>query len=213
MNSKLRVLLVDDHTLIRKGISMLMDQWEGFEVVGEARNGEEAIELALRLRPDIILMDIYMPRLNGLEATRRIKALLPEIKVVILTIADDDETIEAAFAAGAEGYLLKTVEPQQLFYLLLDVARGEVPLASALTKKILPKLNSIPKDPLLSAREKEVLELVALGFTNREIAQRLYISENTVKNHLRNILEKLQTKNRLQAVHYALQHGLVKLKE
>lgn len=213
MDSKLRVLLVDDHALIRKGISMLMEQWEGFEVAGEARNGEEAIELTLRLRPDIVLMDIFMPRLDGLEATRRIKALLPETKIVILTIAGDEETVAAAFAAGAEGYLLKTVEPQQLFYLLLEVARGENPLASSLTKKMLSKSLSPAPESLLSAREKEVLELVAEGFTNREIAQKLFISENTVKNHLRSILEKLQTKNRQQAVHYALKHGLVKLKE
>ncbi|MDN5345433.1 MAG: two-component system, NarL family, response regulator LiaR [Clostridia bacterium] len=213
MVSKHRLLLVDDHTLIRKGLRLLMAGWEGFEVVGEAGDGQEAIELALELQPDIVLMDIYMPRLDGLEATRRLKALLPEIKVVILTVADDDEAFRAALEVGAEGYLLKTVEPQHLYYLLQEVARGEVPLASALTKKILPQLKAQEKGDLLSPREKEVLTLVARGLSNREIAGRLFISENTVKNHLRSILEKLQTKNRQQAVHYALQHGLVKLRE
>ncbi|MGI9861647.1 response regulator transcription factor [Moorella naiadis] len=213
MKTCYRLLLVDDHTLIRKGLRLLMASWEGFEVVGEASNGQEAIELALELRPNIVLMDIYMPRMNGLEATRRLKALLPEVKVVILTVADDDEAFRAALEVGAEGYLLKTVEPQHLYYLLQEVARGEVPLAAALTKKILPQLKATEKSDPLSPREKEVLTLVAQGLSNREIAGRLFLSENTVKNHLRSILEKLQTKNRQQAVHYALQQGLVKLKE
>lgn len=210
MACNLRILLVDDHTLIRKGLRALIAGWEGFEVAGEAKDGEEALELALKLRPDIILMDIYMPRLNGLEATRRLKTLLPESKVVILTVDDNPETLMAALEAGAKGYLLKTVEPQQLYFLLQEVARGEMSLTLTLIEKLLPRLTRTPALNSLSAREKEVLELVAQGFTNREIAQRLYISENTVKNHLRSILEKLQTKNRLQAVQYALQQGWIK---
>lgn len=210
MSCNLRILLVDNHTLIRKGLRALIADWEGFEVIGEARDGEEGLELALKLFPDIILMDIHIPRLDGLEVTRRLKDLLPEAKVVILTLDDSPVSLMAALEAGAKGYLLKTAEPQQLYYLLQEVAGGKTALTPALIEKMLPRLTKTPTLNSLSAREKEVLELVAQGFTNREIAQKLYISENTVKNHLRSILEKLQSKNRLQAVQYALQQGWIK---
>jgi len=210
MSCNLRILLVDNHTLIRKGLRALIADWEGFEVIGEARDGEEALDLALKLSPDIIIMDIHIPCLDGLEVTRRLKTLLPEAKVVILTVDDTPESLWAALEAGAKGYLLKTAEPQQLYYLLQEVAGGKTALTPALIEKMLPRLTKTPTLNSLSAREKEVLELVAQGFTNREIAQKLYISENTVKNHLRSILEKLQSKNRLQAVQYALQQGWIK---
>lgn len=213
MATKYRLLLVDDHALIRKGLRLLIGQWEEFAIIDEAGDGQQAIDIALKLKPDIILMDIYMPRLDGLEAARRIKAVAPEIKIVFLTVADDEEAFRKALAVGAEGYLLKTVEPQHLYFLLLEVARGDMPLAAALTKKILPQLKVEEKEDFLSPREKEVLTLVAKGLSNREIAAHLFISENTVKNHLRSILEKLQTKNRQQAVHYALKKGLIKLQE
>ncbi|MDN5347432.1 MAG: hypothetical protein PWP65_996 [Clostridia bacterium] len=209
MSRNLRLLLVDRHTLIRKGLLLLMSQWEGIEVVGEAEDGEKALELALKLRPDIVLMDVNLPRLDGLKTTRRLKEAIPEIKIIILTLNDDLDTLRAAIDAGAEGYLLKTVEPQQLYFILQEVARGEMPISAALTRKLLQDISNTHSGSILSHREKEILRLVARGLTNQEIAHCLYLSENTVKNHLRNIMEKLHTKNRLQAAHYARQIGLI----
>lgn len=213
----LKVLLVDDHALFRSGVATLLQRHEGFEVVGEARDGEEALAKAEELMPDVILMDIYMPRCDGLQATRRIKESLPYTKIVILTASDEDHTLFEAIKSGAHGYLLKNIEPQDLFDMLRGVSRGEAPISRATAAKILDELakrrdqspeSDRPQDRL-TQREREVLVLLTRGATNKEIANDLCISENTVKNHLRNILEKLHLENRVQAAAFALREGLI----
>ncbi len=213
----MKVLLVDDHTLFRSGIASLLSQQDDFEVVGEAANGFEAVELSRQLMPDIILMDINMPECDGLEATRLIKQELPYAKIVILTVSEEDQTLFEAIKAGAQGYLLKKIEVEELLELLRGVSRGEAPISKATATKILGEFARDREQPApiknlgetLTPREKEVLEHLTRGLTNKELANALYISENTVKNHLRNILEKLHLSNRVQAVAYALREGLV----
>ncbi|RMF88541.1 MAG: DNA-binding response regulator [Nitrospinota bacterium] len=213
--SSIRVLLVDDHTLFRKGLAYLLSLYPDIEVVGEAENGEEAIARAQETQPDVILMDIYMPRMGGLEATQKIKALMPALPIVILTVSDDEQTLLAAIKSGAQGYLLKDIAPEELVEMLRGMARGEAPLSRATAAKILAAFSrQIHQDPPppthhLTQREQEVLSLVAQGATNKEIALALHISESTVKNHLQSILEKLHLGNRVQAATYAIQHGLL----
>ena len=212
-----RVLLVDDHVLFRKGVASLLAQTKDLQVVGEAGNGEEALAKAKELMPDLVLMDISMPDCDGLEATRRIKAALPYVKIVILTVSEEDQTLFEAIKSGAQGYLLKKIETQELFELLRGVSRGEAPISRAMAAKILSEFarqakrgpEQPPPEERLTQREQEVLELLTKGNTNKEIAQALNISENTVKNHLKNILEKLHLENRVQAVVFALQKGLI----
>ena len=213
----IRVLLVDDHPLFRKGIASLLSAEPGFDVVGEASNGQEAIEKARDLMPDVILMDISMPGVNGLEATRRIKQEIPYVRIVILTVSDEDQNLFEAIKDGAQGYLLKKIDPQTLFQTLRGVLEGEAPLSRAMAMKLLAEFArqrraaSGPPTPTstLTEREKEVLGLLAAGKTNKEIAGALAIAENTVKNHLKNILEKLHLENRVQAATYALREGLL----
>ncbi len=212
----LRILLVDDHLLFRKGLMRLLDVQPAFRVVGEARDGLEAIEEARQLRPDVVLMDISMPDCDGLEATRRIKARMPDVKVVMLTVSDREQDLVAAVRAGAEGYLLKDLQPEELFEQLRRVGEGEVPLSRAMTGKLLNQLARRSRPVLeskgaavLSDRECEVLALVVEGFTNRKIGDELGITHNTVKNHLRSIYAKLDVKNRTEAAAYAVAHGLV----
>ncbi|GAW93254.1 response regulator [Calderihabitans maritimus] len=219
---KLRILLVDDHTLIRKGIMALMQNRKEFEVVGEAGDGYEAVVKARSLQPDVILMDIHMPHCDGLEATRLILEELPDVNIVILTVSADNEHLLQALQAGAKGYLLKDMEPRQLFELLQGVARGEEPClprelgrllrsVAARTARTNGTIFAASRSPgeLLTPREKEVLQLVVKGASNKEIAEALCISENTVKNHLRKIMEKLRSKNRAEAAVHAVQQGLV----
>ena len=213
----LRILLVDDHVLFRKGVAALLARREEMQVVGEASDGLEAISAAREILPDVILMDIGMPNCNGLDATRRIKREMPHVKIVILTVSDDDHDLFEAIKSGAQGYLLKDLEPYQLFDLLESISRGEAPLSGAIAAKILKEFTRPNRGPAqepevigeLTARETSILQLVTEGKTNKEIASILFISENTVKIHLRNILEKLHLQNRIQAAVYAVRQGLV----
>ena len=213
----MRVLLADDHPLFRDGLATLL-RARGMEVVGEASNGLEAVEKARALKPDLVLMDVNMPQMTGLEATRIIKTERPETKIVILTVSDDDENLFEAIKSGAQGYLLKSLQSQAFFDLLNGVAQGEAPISRGLATKILGEFaRHLQQDEVQAAnkedltdREKEVLRLVAEGSTNRDIATRLNVTENTVKYHLKNILEKLHLRNRAQAVAYAMQTGLLK---
>lgn len=213
----LRILLVDDHILFRKGVGALLARRQDMEIVGEVGNGLEAIDAARELIPDVILMDIAMPKCNGLEATRQIKREMPHVKIVILTVSDDDQTLFEAIKSGAQGYLLKDLEPYQLYDYLESISRGEAPLSGAVAAKILKEFThpgaSLPQEPdvidELTPRETNILQLVTEGKSNKEIASDLFISENTVKIHLRNILEKLHLQNRIQAAVYAVRQGLV----
>jgi DNA-binding NarL/FixJ family response regulator len=213
----LRILLVDDHVLFRKGVAALLAAHQDIQVVGEAGDGLEAIEIARETLPDIILMDINMPRCDGLQATRQIKREMPHVTIVILTVSEDDKDLFEAIKSGAQGYLLKNLEPYQLYDLLESISRGEAPLSGAIAAKILKEFSqpssSSGEEPILvdelTARETMILQYVAEGLTNKEIATTLVISENTVKIHLRNILEKLHLQNRIQAAVYAVRQGLV----
>ncbi|MHB1006096.1 MAG: response regulator [Chloroflexota bacterium] len=213
-----KVLVVDDHPLFRGGLAKIL-AGKGVDVVGEAADGFEAVEAAERLRPDIVLMDLNMPRCGGLEATRMIGERLPDTRVVILTVSDLDEDLFAAIRAGADGYLLKNVDPDDLVHLLERIALGEAPISGAIASRLLAEFavrlkepgepHAVPPTHVLTAREIEVLRCVASGSSNREVAAALAISENTVKNHLRSILEKLHLANRVQAVAYAIRQGMV----
>jgi DNA-binding NarL/FixJ family response regulator len=209
------VLLVDDHPLFLDGIAALLSVHPEFHVVGRARDGCEAVERARALSPDLILMDIRMPRCSGLEATRLIKAETPESHIVILTVSEEDEDLFEAIKSGAQGYLLKSLEPTDFFGLLQGIASGEVAFSPGLAMKVLQGFSSASRgtaaeeDEELSSREREVLELLSSGATNKEIAADLNISEHTVRFHLRNILNKLHLRNRTAAATYALRRGIV----
>ena len=206
----IRVLIVDDHQLFRRGVSSLLAGREDIEVVGEANNGAEAVERARELMPDVVLMDIKMPELDGIAATKQLKAEMPYVRIMMLTVSETDEDLFEAIKAGASGYLLKNVDPDHLVASVLQVQRGEVPIAPTMGAKILRELTTPSEAPIqsLTSRERQVLELLASGMANKEIAFTLKISENTVKNHLRNILEKLHLQNRVQAALYAVRMGL-----
>ncbi|MGE5303419.1 MAG: response regulator [Alphaproteobacteria bacterium] len=211
----MRVLLVDDHTLFRKGLVGILEKDKEFQVVGEAENGAEAINKAKELRPDLVVMDIHMPGTNGIDATRRIRELLPSSKVVILTVSEKDKDLFEAIKAGAHGYLLKTLEPDELCSMLRGVFEGEAPISRLTASKILSEFagqvtkRSENAEDELSVREKDVLQLLATGLTNKEIGKKLAMAENTVKSHLKNILNKLHLQNRVQAATYAHERGFV----
>lgn len=210
----MRILIADDHALFRESLGSLLTARE-FDVVGEASNGREAVEKAWELKPDVVLMDLSMPEVGGLEATKHLTAELPDIKVVILTASDDDESLFEAIKAGAKGYLLKDLDADEFFALLGAVGRGEPALTPSLARKLLDEFarpaGKKRDDPdALTDREQEVLEFMVDGITtNRKLAQQLGISENTVKFHVRNILDKLHLHNRAQVVAYAFKHRLV----
>jgi DNA-binding NarL/FixJ family response regulator len=212
----MRLVIADDHALFRDSLRSLLAARD-LEVVGEARTGKEAIELAWKLKPDVVLMDLMMPEMDGLEATKRLAAELPEVKVIVLTASDDESNLFEAIKSGAKGYLLKDLEADRFFSLLDGVARGEPALTPALARKLLdefarpkPSAREVYDPDALTDREQEVLELMVEGVTsNRKLASELGVSENTVKFHVRNILDKLHLHNRAQVVAYALRHRLV----
>lgn len=211
----IRVLLVEDHALFRKAVAQLLRSEPDVELAGEAANGPEAIRQAVAGNPDIILMDIALPEMDGLETTRRIKALLPETRVVMLTASDADDMLFEALRSGAQGYLLKEVDAETLIRTVRAVMRGEAYLPGPLAAKVLAEFArpaSRPvgdsPSPALSPREEAVLEHVAHGKSNKEIAAVLGVAENTVRNHLRHILRKLHLANRVQAATYALRQGI-----
>jgi DNA-binding NarL/FixJ family response regulator len=214
--SRIRVLLADDHALFRGGIASLLATESDFEVVGQANDGRQAVEMARELMPDLILMDISMPVMDGLEATRRIKSEIPYVKIVILTVTDGERSLFEAVKNGAQGYLLKNVGPQALYGTLRGVFQGEAPISRVMAARLLEEFGRQSREGAppapgaeLTVREREVLEQVTRGKSNKEIAAALAIAENTVKNHLKNILEKLHLENRVQAATFALRHGLV----
>lgn len=213
----IRVLLADDHPLFRNGVAALL-QARGYQVVGEVNNGLEALDKARELQPDLILMDINMPQLDGLAATRVLTAEDAKVHVVMLTISDTEENLFEAIKSGAQGYLLKNTGTDAFFAMLDGVAQGEAPISRQLAGKILREFarqvtpDQKEEPPVLSDREKQILSHVAEGLINRDIAARINLSENTVKYHLKNILQKLHMKNRAQAVAYAMQSGLLKKK-
>lgn len=210
---KYRVLIADDHPMARKAIQSLLEDDSSFDVIGEAVDGMEAVQLCRQLHPDVVLMDINMPKLTGLEATRKIKHEFPDIKIVILTVSDHVADLFTALQFGAQGYLLKNMDPDDwsaYLHALLDEN-------SEVSRKIADRLfhqfktgqsSEISQPNVLTVREQEVVIYVAAGEKNREIAERLNISENTVKNHLKNILEKLSLDNRVQLTSYAIRNGL-----
>ncbi|MBI2936426.1 MAG: response regulator transcription factor [Chloroflexi bacterium] len=209
----MRVLLVDDHALFRAGLASLLKAW-GLQVVGQASNGQEAIAKTDELHPDLIFMDINMPVLNGLAATRALKSRFPETKVVILTVSDDEQDLFEAIKSGAEGYLLKNLREEEFADLIARVSRGEPVMSPGLAKKLLQEFAQLkqerrrPQDEGgLTDRERQVLEQVARGSTNKEIAAALFISENTVNYHMKNIVIKLHVRNRAEVVAWAIEHG------
>lgn len=213
MNQPLRVVIADDHPVFRFGLKALLEAEDGIEVVGEAVNGREAVELAGRLNPDVILLDLNMPELNGLEATRKIAAYHPAVAILILTMFDDD-TVVAAVRAGARGYILKGAEGDETLRAIRAVARGEVILSPAAAERMVDFLNRPPADPNgspfpdLTPRELEVLDLMAAGLTNSAIAERLVLSPKTVRNHVSNIFSKLDVADRAGAIIRAREAGL-----
>ncbi|GAA0370055.1 response regulator [Caldalkalibacillus horti] len=212
MIKRFRILIADDSLHAREGIREIIEEHHDFEIVGEAKNGLEAIQLTEQLMPDLILMDINMPKLDGFEATRVIKNKFPYVKVVIITVSDEVTDLFEALKRGAQGYLLKNLHPSTWYDYLYAFAQDEVPMSKDLALKILQEFNVVEKQAPkkqspLSQREQEVLQLVAEGSTNKEISTKLSISENTVKNHLKNIMQKLHLENRVQLTRYAYEQG------
>ena len=213
---RIRVLLADDHTLFRKGIRNMLEEMPDVEVVGEAATGREAVDKACALVPDVILMDIKMPEITGIEATRQVLQENPHIGIILVTMYDDPESAFAGMRAGARGYVLKEAEPQELRRAVEAAQRGEVMLCPIIASRVLEHFRTDPRptaQPLpyehLTQRELEVLQSAADGLTNKAIAERLFITEKTVKNHISNIFSKLNVNDRTQAVLYALRQGLV----
>jgi DNA-binding NarL/FixJ family response regulator len=209
-----RVVVADDHALFRYGLKAMLANAEGFEVVGEAATGEEVVEKVASLQPDIILMDIQMPGINGIEATRRVLERDPSIGVVVVTMFEDDDSVFAAMRAGARGYVLKGADAEEVLKVVAAVAGGEAHFGPEIARRLMGFF-SAPKPaapseafPELTAREAEVLDLIARGLNNQDIARRLYLSPKTVRNHISNIFLKLQVADRAQAIVRAREAGL-----
>ena len=215
MSSPIRVLIADDHAIVRKGIRALLSTKRDIQVVGEAVDGAEAVAQAEALSPDVILMDLVMPKMDGIQATREIAAKGSGARVLVLTSFAADEQVFPAIKAGALGYLLKDSEPQELVQAIRQVYRGEPSLEPSIARKMLSELSSPPRKPLtpdpLTARELDILRLIAQGRSNKEIAGQLMIAEDTVRSHVSNILGKLHLASRTQAALYALREGIASL--
>ena len=205
----MKILLVDDHEMVRLGLKSYFNLQDDVEVVGEAANGAQGIELALELRPDVIVMDIVMPEMNGIEATLAILKEWPEAKILILTSYLDNEKIYPVLDAGAHGYMLKTSSAEEILRAVKKVAKGEFAIETEVSKKVEYHRNHIELHEDLTARERDILGLLAKGYENQRIADELFISLKTVKTHVSNILSKLEVSDRTQAVVYAFQHHLV----
>lgn len=218
----INILIADDHMLLRTGIRNVLEFESDLTVVGEAVDGEEAVDMALQLTPDIILLDINMPKLNGLEVTKKLRSENSNVKVIILTMHDDDNYVIEVIKSGASGYLLKDIEPSMLIKAIHTVYEGESFIYPTLAKKLFGEINRREerqretgtmaerrKEERLTYREIEVLELICQGLSNNEIAQKLFLSEKTVKNHLTNIFRKINVTDRTQAVLYAIKHRIV----
>jgi len=215
MSETIRILLVEDHAVVRAGLRVLLPTEPGMEVVGEAADGLEAVQSARTLQPDIVLLDLVMPRQDGLAAIPQIRQVSPASRIIVLTSFADDEKVFAAIKAGAMGYLLKEASPEELLEAIRNVHQGEVSLSPFIAQKLMRELNRPVARPsaeaALTGREEEVLGLVAQGLLNHEIATQLNISERTVRTHISHILEKLHLVNRTQAALYALRSGLARL--
>ena len=218
MSEKIRVMLVDDQQLFREGMVILIDAIEDLTVAGEAGNGEEAVELYAELRPDVVLMDVQMPEMNGVEATRRILAQDPEAKILILTTFDNDEYVFEGMRAGAVGYILKAMSSDELGRAVRVAHQGNVWIEVSVARKLISELTRVPPasteegssliEPL-SEREREILQLMAKGSRNREIATRLHLAEGTVKNYVSSLMRKMYVEDRVQVVVRAKELGLV----
>jgi len=218
MSDAIRVLICDDHALFRRGLIMVLESEEGIDVVAEAEDGEEAILKAEEEAPDVVLMDVRMPRMSGIEATRAIANAVPSAKILMLTVSDEEEDLYEAVKSGASGYLLKDSSIEEVAQAVRVVADGQSLISPSMAVKLIDEFKQMSqpdRGPVttfrLTERELEVLRLVAQGLNNKDIAKRLFISENTVKNHVRNLLEKLQLHSRMEAVLYAVREKLVEL--
>ena len=216
--NKLRVLVADDHPLLRESLRRILDDEEDMEVVAEASDGEEVVKLASELKPDVVVMDIVMPKLSGIEATRKIKEIVPDVAVLILTAYDDEEYVLGLLDAGAGGYLLKSARGRDLIGAIRTILTGESVLHPNIIAKLLKRAIMAPVDKhkdleLLSERESEILKLLALGMSNKEIAEKLFLSQRTVKAHLTNIFNKLNVASRSEAIIRGLKWGLVALED
>ena len=215
MKRPIRVLIADDHGIVRKGLTMLLTTERDMKVVGEAQDGQEAVEKAGSLKPDVVLMDLVMPRMDGIEATRKITEAHPEVKVLVLTSFAADDKVFPAVKAGALGYLLKASSPEELVEAIRRVHRGEPSLEPDIARKVLQELShpstEKPTSDPLTERELEVLRLISQGLSNKEIASKIFIVEWTVRTHVSNILSKLHLASRTQAALYALRSGLASI--
>jgi two-component system NarL family response regulator len=214
----IRVLIADDQAVFRRGLNVVLEVEKDIDVVAEAEDGEEAAAKAEEIAPDVVLMDVRMPRVNGIEAARRIREVLPSTRILMLTVSDEEEDLFDAIKAGANGYLLKDVSVEEVGSAIHSVMQGESRISPSMAAKLLNEFNTLAKvaaereqlpAPVLTARELEVLKLVARGMSNKDVADCLFISENTVKNHVRNILEKLHLHSRMEAVMYAVRKRLL----
>ena len=215
MTEIIRIFIADDHAIVREGLRALLATEPGLELIGEANDGLQAVSKVQVLKPDVILLDMVMPHMDGLEALIEIRKSWPEAKIIVLTSFSDDEKVFSAIRSGALGYLLKESSPHDLLQAIYSVARGEGFLSPSIASKVMHEINQPPKLPLtndpLTEREVEILQLVAKGLTNDEIAEKLVVSEKTVRTHVSHILAKLQLANRTLAALYALKEGLASL--